>query len=342
MRPLFEPRLVNGVFGDPALYVDLRDQRRALLFDLGDLASLPPRKLLRVGEIFVTHTHVDHFIGFDHLLRVILGRKARLALTGGPGFIAQIEHKLQAYTWNVVDRYDMGLVLDVTELDGAGHAGHACFSSRRRFAREDGLASEVQGDLVHADEFLRVRARLVDHGVPCVAYAVEEAAHVNVWKNHLLEMGLDVGPWLKDLRRAVLTSAADDTPITAAWVDRHGEHRVTRLLHELQPALRVVPGQRIGYVTDLRYSDENVNVLRELLSGVDVLFIESVFLHEHVEHAQRKNHLTARQAGSIARQIGARAVASFHFSPRYEGRGAELQTELAAAWSGVARDGGTA
>lgn len=341
MRPLFEPRLVSGVFGDPGLYVDLRDQRRALLFDLGDLASLPPRKLLRVSEIFVTHTHVDHFIGFDRLLRVVLGRKARLALAGGPGFIAQVEHKLRAYTWNLVDRYDVELVLDVTEIDGAGHADHARFSSRRRFARENGQATVIQDDLVHADGLVRIRARRVDHGVPCLSYAVEETAHVNVWKNRLLEMGLDVGPWLKDLRRAVLTNAADDAIITAVWVDRCGEHRVTRLLRELRPALQVVPGQRIGYVTDLRYSDENVDLLRGLLAGVDLLFIESVFLHEHVEHAQRKNHLTARQAGSIARQVGARAVVSFHFSPRYEGRGAELQAELAAAWGGVAQDVGT-
>ncbi|HSM22238.1 MAG TPA: ribonuclease Z, partial [Rubrivivax sp.] len=46
MRHLLEARLVNDVFGDPALYVDCRDGRRALLLDLGDLHALPPRKLL--------------------------------------------------------------------------------------------------------------------------------------------------------------------------------------------------------------------------------------------------------------------------------------------------------
>ena len=33
MRRLFEPRLVNDAFGDPGLYVDFHDERRALLFD---------------------------------------------------------------------------------------------------------------------------------------------------------------------------------------------------------------------------------------------------------------------------------------------------------------------
>ena len=116
MTHLLEPALVNDAFGDPGLYCDFRDERRALLFDLGDLTRLPPRKLLRLSHVFVTHTHMDHFAGFDHVLRVILGRKERLVLTGPPRFVEQVEHKLHAYTWNVVHRYETGLALEVREL----------------------------------------------------------------------------------------------------------------------------------------------------------------------------------------------------------------------------------
>src|SRR5467141_4402587 len=111
MRRLFEPRLVNDTFGDPGLYVDFRDERRALLFDLGDITVLPPRKLMRLSHVFVTHTHMDHFSGFDHLLRVVLGRKAQVVLFGGPEFVAQVEPKLRTYTCTVVHRYEIGLAL---------------------------------------------------------------------------------------------------------------------------------------------------------------------------------------------------------------------------------------
>lgn len=334
MRPLFEPALVNDVFGDPGLYVDFREERRALLFDFGDLSVLPPRKLLRISHIFVTHAHIDHFVGFDRWLRVVLGRKERVTLYGGPDFIAQVEHKLAAYTWNVVHRYDIALTIDAVEIEPDGRARRASFCSRDRFRRVEGDAWNLHGDLLLAEESFRVRARFLDHDILCLAFALEESTHVNVWKNRLAEMGLPTGHWLHALKRTAKSGAPDDAPIEVRWRDRDGEHVVTRRLGELRPALEFVPGRRLGYVTDIRYTEANLRTLDELLAGVDLLFIESVFLDSEAEHAARKNHLTAKQAGTIARRLGAKAVVPFHFSPRYEDRAAELHAQVQAAWRG--------
>jgi ribonuclease Z len=335
MRCLFDPRLINDTFGDPGLYVDFRDERRALLFDLGDITVLPPRKLMRVSHVFVTHAHMDHFAGFDHLLRVVMGRKAGFALFGGPEFIAQVEHKLRAYTWNVVHRYDE-LVIDACEVGTDGRGRRARFSSRTRFARESGASFELRDDVLHDETTFRVRGRFVDHGIPCLAYALEEKAHINVAKDRLEALGISTGPWLREVKHAVLTGAPGTTPINVQWRDRQGEHAMTRHVSELRHLiLDVAPGQRIGYVTDLRYTEANVETLTQLLADVDLLFIESVFLDEDAEHGARKNHLTAAQAGHIARTVRAKGIRPFHFSPRYEGRAAELIAEMHAAWSGT-------
>jgi ribonuclease Z len=155
-----------------------------------------------------------------------------------------------------------------------------------------------------------------------------------VWKTRLAELGLPTGPWLQAVKRAVIAGAPDDTPIEVQWHDRDGVHGATRALGELRGTLELVPGRRVGYVTDIRHTEENLRALERLLAGVDILFIESVFLDAEADHAERKNHLTATQAGSIARRLGAKAVVPFHFSPRYEGRAAEVQAEVQAAWRG--------
>ena len=51
MRPLLHPSLINGRFGDPVLYAETLFGPGAILFDLGDIALLPPRKLLRLDQV---------------------------------------------------------------------------------------------------------------------------------------------------------------------------------------------------------------------------------------------------------------------------------------------------
>ncbi len=318
MRPIVSAVLVNGELGDPALYLDFRDEKRALLFDLGDIAALLPKKLLRLSDIFVSHAHMDHFAGFDRLLRVLLGRAGTLRLYGPPGFIERVEHKLAAYTWNVVERYAGDFAFLAHEVAPDWSVRVARFRASQKFARE-ALPEERAADGVLLDEpRLRVRAAFLDHGTPCLGFALEEKAHVNVWKNRLAEMGLAVGPWLNDLKRAVAEGLPDDTSIRDGWS-----------LGELKArALQIAPGQKIAYVTDIVYHAENEARVARLAADADLLYIESVFLSTEAEHAARKFHLTAGQAGRIARAARAGTVIPFHFSPRYLGREHELRAEL--------------
>ncbi|HJV68959.1 ribonuclease Z [Ideonella sp.] len=336
MRTILDPHLVDPSAFEPGLVVDVRDERRALLFDLGELERLAPRILLRVTHAFVSHTHMDHFAGFDHLLALALGRMPRLVLWGGPGFVDQVEHKLRAYTWNVVHRYEVPMVIEVHALGVDGARRHARFDSRRRFERADeprGPSGEAgDGDLLIDDPLFSVRARFVDHEMSVLAFAIDEKPQLRVASDRLAAMGLATGAWLHTLKDAVRAAAPADTMLEIRWRDRAGEHRLQRRLGELRPlVLDEVPGRRIGYVTDLRFTEANIEQLAQHLRGVDLLYIESVFLDAEREHALRKNHLTAAQAGEIARRLGAKRVVPFHFSPRYRGREEALRAEVLAA-----------
>lgn len=335
MTPQFHPTLLNGPCGDPAVYVDFLYERRALLFDLGELHALAPRKILRLSHICVSHTHIDHFIGFDHVIRLCLGRDKCLHLFGPPGFTAQVEHRLAAYTWNLVENYPTDFTVIATELHPEGSGITAEFHCRRGFLREQERRAHFSDGVLLDEETFRLRTAFLDHKTVSLAFALEEKLHVNIMKNRLLELGLNTGAWLAELKRAVVRGAPDDMPICARWSDRGVTTERSFTLGELRERmLRIAPGQKIAYVTDTAATAENTRRIVALASGADHLFIETMFLDEAQEQAAQRYHLTARQAGELARQAGAARIIPMHISPRYQGQEELVREELRRALSG--------
>ena len=334
MRPLLHASLVNGRWGDPALWIETLFERRAILVDLGDIAALPPRKIHRLEHVFVSHTHVDHFIGFDQMLRVLVGRDKTLDLYGPRGIIDQVEHKLSAYCWNLVGSYACDLVFRVSEVQSLKGCRTAQFRLKTGFRREaTGEAQKIAEGVICRQPSFLVSTAILEHGdIPCLAFTIEEAAHVNVWKNKLKAQELPVGPWLKDLKRAVIEGKPDDHPIRLSG--RGSEKESVRPLGELKELITVTAGQKIAYVTDAADTEGNRDALAKLISGADLLFIEAAFAEGDEELAQARGHLTTRAAGEIAREAGVRRLEAFHFSPRYEGQESSLLGEVNRAFLG--------
>ena len=326
MRPTLHPRLVNGRFGDPGLFVEQLHRRGALLFDLGDLAPLAARDLLRVSHVFVTHTHIDHFIGFDALLRVNVGRDARIELVGPPGLAGQVGHKLGGYQWDLVHRYETDLVFQVTELHPGGLTAAARFRLKRAFAREEMGEGRAEEGLVARVDGLAVRAALLEHHGPCLGYAVAEPAHVNVWANRVEARGLSTGPWLQGLKQAVLEGRPGDWPVVLPGG--------ALPLAELRDLVSVGPGQKLAYVTDVADTPANRRAIADLARGADIFFLEACFAAEDEARAKARAHLTTAACGEIGRAAGVRRLEPFHFSPRYEREEARLLAEVEAAFSG--------
>jgi ribonuclease Z len=306
MRTLFHPAFLHPPTGDPGACIDLPDEGRAVLCDLPSLAHFPTRKLLKLAHAVVTHMHMDHFVGFDHVLRTALRREAPLAITGPAGFLDAVRGRVGAYSWNLIDRYPVRL--RVQEVNGDTLLAEE-YSGASRMRPRPVIEVPFTGT-VHAERAFRVEVATFDHGIPVLGIVLRESRHFGVNKDLLLRRGLVPGPWLRELKEAIRGGAENDT----------------------EGLIVEGPGQVVAYLTDLAGTGENLEQAENFVRDADLLLCEAAFLEEDRDLALERKHLTAKQAGELARRAGAKRLAVFHVSPRYEGRVAEVFGEAGAAF----------
>ncbi|MBI4697619.1 MAG: hypothetical protein HY758_01545 [Nitrospirae bacterium] len=163
-----------------------------------------------------------------------------------------------------------------------------------------------------------VSATVLDHQIPCLGFSIKEDYHINIDKAKLSDLNLPVGPWLGKLKEAIRHNSLGES------ISIEGREFV---FADIKDIAHITTGQKISYICDLLGSEENILKAVKLAKGSDVLYIEAYFLDKDKDRARERYHLTAKQAGRIAREAGVARLEVFHFSPKYTDAPEELIKE---------------
>ncbi len=192
-RAVSEISLVNGSAGDPVLFVDYPGRDDALLFDAGENGSLDPKRLGDLLAVFISHHHIDHFIGLDRIVRANLDRDKTLHLFGPPGTIRKVFDRVTSYDHPFFPFQK--LILAVHEIQ-PGRQRRAELRCEDKFAEPEIVESEWSGPTIFETPEIRVEAAPADHTVPCLAYAMVEATGYHPDPKRRDTGPLRPGPWL--------------------------------------------------------------------------------------------------------------------------------------------------
>ncbi len=298
---MLEATLVNEPDDDAALFVSLTNRAEAFLFDCGTLHPVRIRDLQRIERVFVSHTHIDHFIGFDHLLRMQLFCPQTTTIYGPQGITSQVGSRLRGYAWNLVEKSD--LVIETVEIC-PDHLTFTRFPCARQFEPAPPVVHNTEADSLELPQGEVLSWCWVEHGVPCLAFCLESPTQQRIDKEALGRSGLKPGPWLADLK----SGQRQQFELEGRSYTR------TELADQL---LVEQAGFKLGYVTDTLFNKQTASRLSELLAGCDELWCEAAYLHSQLDKAREHHHLTARQAGRLAREVQAKRLYLFHQSRRY-------------------------
>ncbi|MDQ7055553.1 MAG: hypothetical protein Q9M89_03330 [Persephonella sp.] len=144
-KPRLKHYLINDKHEDPGIVIEIDSLGEYLLFDVGNIKRLDRHLIKKINRIFISHTHMDHFIGFDNLLRNKLGKEQTVEMFGISPLADNIYCKLQGYTWNLVE-YEPRLVFRLTQYN-EGLIETFQYDIKKKFAKD--FISEKKGRLRH-------------------------------------------------------------------------------------------------------------------------------------------------------------------------------------------------
>ncbi|MBF0441820.1 MAG: hypothetical protein HQK54_07955 [Oligoflexales bacterium] len=319
----YEYKLINGLSGDPAVYFFLPTYGRSMLFDLGVLDRISNKELLKVRDVYISHTHIDHFIGFDRFLRVNIPHGRLIAFTGPRGFIKNLESRMKSYTWNLLEPSQIKFL--AREVHGDGRVLTAMITNDNFFDPifDPEIAQPPAGGSVCADiilEDISVQPVVLDHRTDSLGYHLKSPKRYQVNVDAISENGWKPGPWIKSLQKAKCSNNIDK--MIEIDDERWSVKELSdKILTELAPF-------SLSYLTDFVFSRSNIEKIRKLMFGSELLFCESSFRDSDRLRAFEKKHLTTRQCALIGALLCVKKLQCFHISGIYGDNPEEVALEV--------------
>ena len=305
--PRVKHYLINEKYEDPGIVVEIESLGKYILFDIGNISRLDRHLLRKITHVFITHTHLDHFIGFDTLLRNKLGKPHTVEVFGISPLSQNLFCRLQGYIWNLVE-FEPQLIFKLKEVDGNKFKTYQ-FDIKKKFKRELVKVESITDDVMYEDEFIKIRFTVLDHKIDILGYSFEYKPRLKLIPERLKEFNLK-GVEVGKLKKFLESSDNKGKSFIIEGKSYSYEYLKDKLSY-------TIPGYKISYITDVIYSEENKEKILKLVKNSDVLYCEAVFLEKDKEQSKKVYHLTSKETGEIAKLGNVKKLIIFHISRRY-------------------------
>ena len=221
---------------------------------------------MQILKIFLTHFHGDHFLGLPGLIQTMQLNDRDIPLhIYGPKGITKLVNQLLSLGY-----FKPNYEIISHELD--------------------------KGDVIDFNEYF-IKVLNVKHGVPTIAYALEEKMRPGKFdKPKAIKLGIPEGPLFSKLQRGETITLKDGKNIKPDMV--LGSPRNGRKI--------VISGDTVPIKKMIDFS-----------KGADILIHEATFNSTLGDVSNEYGHTTASEAAEIAKKANVDKLFLNHISPRY-------------------------
>ncbi len=297
---MFLPELKSKIGEDISILIKLDNHSFNYICDCGDASELTVKDCQNTKAIFISHTHIDHFINFDFILRHQIGLGQRVIICGPKGITQQVQSKIRGYQWNLIE--ENAITYEIREIETEGSVRRSEMIPPKWDIQP--LEPRLETGIYSNDRF-EVNYVILDHKTDAIAYLFKEKDSVNI---DISQSDFKGGAWINQLKIA-FQAGQDTLPINIA-----GTPYPARELYHL---LTVKSGDSLGVIMDHAANEANHQKIIDLFLNCSKVFIESFYKSSDKALADANYHSYSVASGTIMKVCNVGTAIPVHFSRRY-------------------------
>lgn len=297
---MFKATIKSQKEEDICILLKIENHSYNYICECGEAKNLTVKECQNTNAIFISHTHIDHFVNFDTILRHQIGIQRKVTIVGPSGIIDQVQHRIKSYCWNLIK--EDAIAYEVREILNEGMYKSAVL--RPPFWKKE-EEKEVHKRTIFEEDRFEVDYEILDHKTNSIAYLFKAEDKIKVTLNN----DFKGGKWVATLKEAFLLQ------------DEEKEIAINGVLYtskELFHLIKSEKGKRLGIIMDHAANPENHLKIKNMFSFCDEVYIECFYKDEDKDFATKNFHSYASKSGEIMKACKVKNAIPVHFSRKYK------------------------
>ncbi len=296
---MFKTDIKSKTNEDISILVKPDNHSWSYLCECGEASGLTVKEIQNCNAIFISHTHIDHFVNFDNIIRHQIGLQRTVTICGPKNIAKQIQHRILGYSWNLIEENSIRYLIKEMTSDNEINV----YELKPPLWELKSISIESSNVLIKEDKF-QVTGVLLDHKLPTLSYLFQEYPQTKIQLNQDLKGGI----WVKELKQAFNSKELDKQIIVGTNI-----YKAKELFH----LLHVQEGDSVGIIMDHGATPDNHTKIKKHFSLTNKVFIESFYQNKDIEFAKINFHSYAKESGNIMKMAKVKDAIPVHFSRKY-------------------------
>lgn len=306
---MFKAEIKSKINEDICILISPDNDSYNYICDCGEASNLSVKDCQNTNAVFLSHTHIDHFVNFDTILRHQIGVKRRIIICGPEGIIKQVQSRIQSYCWNLIA--EDAIVYEVREIQKNSIIKRA--ELKPPFWNANAM-EDLSTETIFKTNKFEVRFTILNHKTPSIAYLFIEYDSTKI---NIAGTSFKGGKWINTLKDAYRLKEHD-----AIIAVEDNVFKASDLFH----LIHVKKGETLGVILDHAATVENHEKIKQLFFNADTVYIESFYNEEDKAFAKANFHSYSTASGKLMKTCNVKEAIPVHFSRKYKPEAIEVLT----------------